>query len=90
MDDEDLDAPAVVACQPPLARMVGLIRRCAHCHMPLHMRRGGQEYTRCPGCNRWLHRDTKRHVRVFGSCYQSHGAQCLSRPLSALRGSRAA
>ena len=41
MYDEDLDAPAVVACQPPLARTVGLIRRCAHCHMPLHMRRGG-------------------------------------------------
>jgi hypothetical protein len=53
-------------------------RLCVHCLHPLYMRRGGQEYTRCQGCWRWLHRDTTSHVRVFGSCYQAHGAQCLS------------
>jgi hypothetical protein len=51
-------------------------KRCHYCHLPLFMRRGAQEYTRCVACDVWLHRDTKSHVRVFGSCYQAHGKVC--------------
>jgi hypothetical protein len=51
-------------------------KRCHHCHFPLSMRRGGQEYMRCVGCDIWLHRDTRHHVRVCGSCYQAHAKVC--------------
>ena len=55
------------------------VRICWHCERPMPVRRGGQEYTSCLVCGTWLHRDTKRHVRVFGSCLQAHSKECLGR-----------